>query len=51
MKCKFGVGCGPNGGMFRCETKRELAEHTLTVHAAYFAERPEAAELWRQDLS
>lgn len=50
MKCKFGVGCGPDGGMFRCDTRRELAEHTLTVHADYLAERPEAKAAWEKDL-
>lgn len=51
MKCKFGVGCGSDGGMFRCETERELAQHLLTVHADYFKDRPEAAEYWRAHLT
>ena len=50
MKCKFGVGCGPEGSMFRCDTQKALAEHTLTVHADYFAERPDARALWEADL-
>lgn len=50
MKCKFGT-LHTDGEMFRCDTRGELAAHMLTVHAGYFAERPEAKAMWEADLN
>lgn len=39
MKCKICFG-------LRTDSTVELAEHMLTVHADYFAERPEPRAIW-----